>query len=135
MKKIFVEGHGILGKKDGIKFRQQHQLDKLDYSIDPIIVDACSSSYTLSSSFVFEAFKSTADKCYNGIIPFHNNNPFALSNNETGWFPLVIGPYVLKLGLGNEFREHAIMNAMIAWRLNWQREKVLLSLSPKPLQI
>jgi len=131
MKELIIQGYGVLQEKDAVRLRKEMNLDLLDYSTDPIIVKVDSTVDYLSSGFIHHFFQGTAFRCYNREIPMMYNNPADLTT-KSGWFPMSIGPYKLELNGLHRNLEHKYRNAMMAWGLERETQKLQREFTHSP---
>lgn len=94
MKKLLLDGQGILGKEDGIQQRKLLELDTHDFSIEPIGIIVSNNIEGVSEKFGLAFLWATVYRTYNQEIPFAQNNTFQIfEDHDVDAPPTLIGPY------------------------------------------
>jgi len=89
---LLIDGKGILGEQEGIFFRQALDMDRLDFSTDPIRVLFSQSVENTSVAFGLNFLGGSAYRVFSGEVPWKNTHLYQLKE-EYGVSPSVLGPY------------------------------------------
>ncbi len=93
MRKLLLEGQGILGKQDGIDQRKKLELDTHDFSTEPVSIIFSRHVEGISQKFGLAFLWASVYRTYNNEIPFAQNNAPQIYDDHEVDTPFIIGPY------------------------------------------
>lgn len=137
MRKLLLNGNGILGINHAAGQRKALELDRHDFSVDPITIIFSRNVEGVSKAFCYQFMRVSAYRTYDGVIPLSGVYPQKLHRDfGIDYSPLCLGPYrfecdgeiTSQFGLIRHKLHGAVAGLYNYWRLD-QREPGRDSLS------
>jgi len=120
---LLVEGSGILGREDAVAQRKKLDLDRHDFSTEPVRIIFTRKVGGISELFALNFLWATVYRTYDQKIPFHSNNIQSFKANGVDMVT-PIGPYTFhpENGITTAFKSirHRIGGAICALYANWE---------------